>query len=434
MATTAIIFNNNLKFHHKNSASPSLCIYAKKLEIKVPENQMPRISRIVNDFNYKEDDFKFFLKIWPNNINTIDYKGKKKEEKEEKKEDKVRNKWEQIKRNWIDNWSDECKALTYESKVYHLFDNLEEKHYTVTPLLSDGFGIKMTQIAYLFNYENTNPNYTLFEYIFCKWLIDPRQPSNIFNYDNELKEITNLTEYDKKLFGFMVNNVTFNCIITPIIPEAETMHKVIINVSSYPDNLKKQIMEIFCKMFTNIVKGIKNLKDRGIAHNDLHSGNIFVQKELPDGKRNTFIYDYDRSYVKYLGDNPSLTNDPCQGYCKGGNCNIYDYWMDFHKILHYIFIGVSKNLKLLFLSILTNKKPDITFINYIRTLQLNSFFINPNTNCCWYFDTTTEYYKNKTVFETLYIDYNTLISRLESYNPSVSFGFINPILTDGFID
>ena len=54
----------------------------------------------------------------------------------------------------------------------------------------------------------------------------------------------------------------------------------------------------FCNIFVNVVKGIKNLKQRQIAHNDLHVGNIFVQ-QLPNNTYNTFIYDFDRSYYDF---------------------------------------------------------------------------------------------------------------------------------------
>ena len=57
-----VLFNNNFKFHHKNSASPSLCLYSKNINITRLENY-PSILNIINTLNYKDDDFKYFFKI-----------------------------------------------------------------------------------------------------------------------------------------------------------------------------------------------------------------------------------------------------------------------------------------------------------------------------------------------------------------------------------
>ena len=60
-----VLFNNNFKFNHKNNASPSLCFYAKNINITTLEDY-PSILNIINTLNYKDDDFKYFFKIWPN--------------------------------------------------------------------------------------------------------------------------------------------------------------------------------------------------------------------------------------------------------------------------------------------------------------------------------------------------------------------------------
>ena len=87
----------------------------------------------------------------------------------------------------------------------------------------------------------------------------------------------------------------------------------------------------------------------GLAHNDLHAGNVYVeQRDSPEVVTYVFgdndesvtfetkikikIFDFDRSYSKGLGDNPFLTN-----LCgMSGACNkvvkIKDLWKIFHGI------------------------------------------------------------------------------------------------------
>ena len=46
-----VLFNNNFKFHHKNSASPSLCLYSKNIG---STDDNPGIQNILNTLNYNE--------------------------------------------------------------------------------------------------------------------------------------------------------------------------------------------------------------------------------------------------------------------------------------------------------------------------------------------------------------------------------------------
>ena len=351
------VFNNNFKFHHKNSASPSLCIYAKNIDnVNLPN--APLIQNIITSLNYQSNDFKLFFKIWPNINNTIICT-----------DTQVNNRWLPIRDNWINRYGNECKALEYENKVYHLLDDVKQNpNYTVTPILSDSNNVKVENFAALFSFNSSNPDYNLFGYIFYKWLIDPdRIPNTNFNYNAASAEIPNLQPIENKLIMFILTNLTFSCIMTPVIPNPSTFERVMQNTNNFliANTSIKEVMNGFCDIFINVIKGIINLKDRHIAHNDLHAGNIFVSR-LSDNTVNTFIYDYDRSYATALGRNPILNSDICTNLCRAAQCNIYDNWLDFFKILHYIFISVQPRFKRLLLGIITNSpnKPFFYITNH----------------------------------------------------------------------
>lgn len=90
-----------------------------------------------------------------------------------------------------------------------------------------------------------------------------------------------------------------------------------------------------------VLSGLTAVEVLGVAHNDLHHGNIFVEKsskskleqfkiskdgeELTFGIRSNFrcaIYDWDRGYMKELGNNPIMEQDEklCQ---HNESCNKY---------------------------------------------------------------------------------------------------------------
>jgi hypothetical protein len=418
----AILFNNNFKFHHKNSASPSLCLYAKNINITQLENS-PAILNIINTLNYKDDDFKYFFKIWPN-INHTPVSD----------DHEVNKLWIPIKNMWVNNWDSECGGLEYEKKVYHLLDDVKrDENYTITPILCDSNKSKILDFASLLgNFKEGSENFELFIWIFIKWLKDPEEPSVYFNYKSELLKAQSLSYGDKKLINFISNNLTFSCIMTPAIMgnNVTTFKGVINNIEknlSSGTNLKT-VMNNFCDIFVNIVKGIKNLKQKHIAHNDLHYNNIFVQR-LPDNTYNTFIYDFDRSYSPALGNNPVLNDEICTGYCESTQCNRYDNWLDFFKILHYILDGISEpTVKVLFLNIITGNPIDFDFLPFITLIGKNADFTNPNTNCSWYWDDELKVFYIKEKVERLLINYDTVIQRLDAYRTQskLSFSFVAP--------
>ena len=420
-----ILFNNNFKFHHKNSASPSLCLYSKNINIFPSSliNNATSISTILNTLNYEQDDFKYFFKIWPTINRTIVCP-----------DDEVNKLWLPIRDMWVKNWTREWGALEYEKKVYHLLDGIKgADNYTITPILSDSNKFKISDFASLLgNFKESDKNFELFVWIFIKWLKDPRQPSKNFNYGLATIELQILSDTEKKLVKFIYDRLTFSCIMTPVImgdnvtnfkDVIDNVHEnLIINQTSI-----KTVMNNFCDIFVNIVKGIKNLKQRQIAHNDLHYNNIFVQR-LPDNTYNTFIYDFDRSYSPALGNNPVLNNEICTGYCESTQCNRYDNWLDFFKILHYILDGISEpTAKILFLNIITGNPIDFDFLPFITLIGKNADFTNPNTNCSWYWDDELKVFYIKEKVERLLINYDTVIQRLDTYRTQckLSFSFVS---------
>jgi hypothetical protein len=199
------------------------------------------------------------------------------------------------------------------------------------------------------------------------------------------------------------------------------------NISSGIDI--KTVMNNFCDIFVNVVKGIKNLKLRQthIAHNDLHCGNIFVQR-LSDNTYNTFIYDFDRSYDD-REDNPTLNDEICEGLCYATQCNRYDNWLDFFKILYYILFGISElPFQLLLLNIVTGNATDFDFVEFIETIGQSSTFTNPDNDCSWYWDDSSEQFATKEKFVKLLKNYDTVIQRLDSYRTQskLSFLFLSP--------
>jgi hypothetical protein len=419
-----VLFNNNFKFHHKNSASPSLCLYSKNIG---STDGNPGIQTILNTLNYKQDDFKYFFKIWPHINRTIICP-----------DNEVNKLWIPIRDMWVKKWSGEWGALEYEKKVYHLLDGIKgEDNYTVTPILSDSNKSKISDFAGLLgNFKEGDKNFELFVWIFIKWLKDPRQPSKNFNYGSANVEVEILSDTEKKLVKFIYDRLTFSCIMTPVIMgDNVTTFKGVIN-NSYENLIVdgtsiKIVMKNFCDIFVNVVKGIKNLKERNIAHNDLHYCNIFVQR-LPDDTYNTFIYDFDRSYSPTLGNNPLLNTDICKNLCRRTQCNMYDIWFDFFKILHYILNYSPEKFQILLLKIITGNPVNYNFDPFIELMEISSFFTTEDDTCSWYWNT-----QKLDEIKNLLNNYDTIIERLNAYRTgAVSFAFVAPDNKNGglFVD
>jgi hypothetical protein len=66
-----------------------------------------------------------------------------------------------------------------------------------------------------------------------------------------------------------------------------------------------------------------------------------------DEEKNPFVYDWDRSYCRHLGDNPILSNNVCESPCSSSQCNIFIATgrpIDLIKLLRYtITAGIDED-------------------------------------------------------------------------------------------
>ena len=422
------IFNNNFKFHHKNSSSPSLCIYAKNIyninddDNKTYITKTPEIEKIINIFypsqEYKDDnkdnDFKYFFKISPD-IDTLNIPH-------------IFNPFE----FWTTGLhKKQVEALKYENEIYRILQNKEHTpKYTLTPLLSDSKKFKINNFSKLLGI--TDPyEYNLFVYIFYIWLKDPNMPDIKFEYNIPYHK---MTLEDINIIQYIENNFTFSYIMTPLIPNANTFQDVMESVITSKINLNT-IMNNFCDIFSNIIRGISIINKKNITHNDLHSNNIFVVNLPNNHGINTFIYDYDRSYYEGYP-NPVLNNNTCVDPCASSQCNIYDYWLDFFKILHYTFRITSQPFKLLLLSIITDKNIENIeinklFLQFIDLMTHNQFLKygseKETGKCSWYWDNNEGIVYIRENIKKLLESYEKVIERLENSKKlfGASFGIVN---------
>ena len=175
----------------------------------------------------------------------------------------------------------------------------------------------------------------------------------IFNYKNR-PSITDITTSNKKVKEIvdaykneLKKKVNYGMIIT------EKSNGVVFSKWINTQIVNGKITDDGWKSIVQVVSALTALETLEVAHNDLHHGNIFVEeldgdvleqfkytyndKELGFGIRSNFrcaIYDWDRGYMKKLGDNPYLDdNEICKGYSQ---CNEYVPQREVTKFLIYI--------------------------------------------------------------------------------------------------
>ena len=104
-----------------------------------------------------------------------------------------------------------------------------------------------------------------------------------------------------------------------------------------------------------------------MVHNDLHAGNVFIEKlEKPvkrmyiingntvvvESRYTALIYDFDRAYVERLGRNSINEGEYCT---VGSQCNEYVENKDIIKILCYVYDKVPNELKKVLLELISDK-------------------------------------------------------------------------------
>lgn len=140
----------------------------------------------------------------------------------------------------------------------------------------------------------------------------------------------------------VLDHINYNILIT------EAVDNTTIKFSDYMSKIKDYALveNEFLTIFLQICIACYSMSLSKMNHNDIHSSNIFVST-LPapelftfviNGTEYTFttrhkvlIYDFDKSYVTRLGNNPIL-----DGICEYGQCNKFNEMLDIFKISCYL--------------------------------------------------------------------------------------------------
>jgi hypothetical protein len=415
------MFNNdNIKLTLKNSMSPTILLHSKQLSSSANKTYTDKIFKSV-EFS----DYKYFLKMWP----VIDHT--------------IVQSLGDIGKVWEPRIS-QCLALDYEKNIYEKIrqagfderkssgiDESEEYSEYTLPLLLSSNGLLLKDYASVLNY--TTSDYELFEWVFFNYLKDPRYPSIHFDLATENKLMVEFKKDAKniQIINSLFQTIRFKCIITVSVNSVtlhnklEELNKVFdrnnpvyptltSNIDTeYVDSIKELI-----SIFIGIVLGLKTLKRSSIVHNDLHTGNIFVPRKITMDVYQTFIYDYDRSYTKSLGNNPYLDSNFCDSdnLCSKANCNIYDEWLDFFKILGGIFNEINPTVRDIIFKVLTEipNMPPNEHYRFITTIQLPFLYDNYD-KCCWYYNASNINHDVKSTMIKALVDYDAIINKLSSY-------------------
>jgi len=221
--------------------------------------------------------------------------------------------------NLYDDLDNAIDGLMYESNVYKL---------VITPLVDlkicPNF-IRCIGVGKLCSYDDLfkmldNHYYTKNKKLRSKIIKKRLKRSinnNILNYhaDNYgfSEESNNKNYISSKFQNFDITKIKFNIILTETFDNIISFHDLLVSDYVQEINIFNILFQIFCACYSLILsKGV---------HNDLHTGNImirplnkpitlvyFINKKKYVIKVNylVHIYDFDRSYVKKIGNNKSL--------------------------------------------------------------------------------------------------------------------------------
>lgn len=121
-----------------------------------------------------------------------------------------------------------------------------------------------------------------------------------------------------------------------------------------PPKLDKLIKE-FYKILFQITQGCLAMFTVEMVHNDLHSGNVFIehipktdvqyiigqQVYIMETTHKIKIYDFDHSYVKDIGPNKMLDINLCED---AGECNTISQHRDMNRVLNNILLSLWENI------------------------------------------------------------------------------------------
>jgi hypothetical protein len=166
----------------------------------------------------------------------------------------------------------------------------------------------------------------------------------------------------------------YNMILNEQIPKGS------IKFTNFLRNNNNQKMPFFLPIIFQIFTACYAMSLSKMVHNDLHSGNIFIEQLDKEDvfeycinnnrykiktKYKVFLYDFDRSYVERFGDNEFLTYTVCNN---NSQCNIYIENKDILKILCYINsrLDSNNNISMLLSTITDNKEKLGELLNEYR--------------------------------------------------------------------
>jgi hypothetical protein len=226
-------------------------------------------------------------------------------------------------------------------------------------------------------------------------------------------KIDNISKYNKmpKL------NYRYNMILNEQISKHSTkLTRLLQNTYTYAD--PKDFGKILFPIIFQIAVACYSMSLSKMVHNDLHSGNIFVE-QLSDpvtsiyvinNKKYTiksefkvYLYDFDRSYCERFGNNPLLTGDKCE---YNSQCNEYIENKDFIKSMCYFY----KNLGLDFF-----KK--LSFI-LLKDIKFEKTLIDMYDLDCFF--QSIDQANQETYFKTNFNDMNTIIKKIADFLPMES--------------
>jgi hypothetical protein len=253
----------------------------------------------------------------------------------------------------------ELAALNYELQIYRdIITNIMNKKIcsNFVKYLDSGYRCSYND---LFNFLKNNTEYD--GSMLSDEQISKNLNRNIYIMSKGLRNRPSIQEDTKMPFKLnsedirQIKTYKFNMILTENIkPPSLTLFEWIVQQNFFK-NPSEYILEEFWNILFQICYGCYCMSLSKLVHNDLHSGNIFIQNlKLPieiiyivnnipviiRTRYKAVIYDFDRGYIKSRGKNPINDGNNC---IRGSQCNTYIENIDITKILCYVYGSLSNN-------------------------------------------------------------------------------------------
>lgn len=259
-----------------------------------------------------------------------------------------------------DKYKKNIKGLQYELLVYK---------NVIKPLIDNN--ISPNFIRYLGSGIECNEN-DLFKILSGNMMLDEDEIKenlrrNLLYIISGKSDRPAINFFSKKSFDTIYNDkVTYNMIM------AEMISPRTVSLSNLLDTKQMKNHPEFWNILFQCILACYSMSLAKMVHNDLHAGNIWVEHMKEEvvitylindtcysfkTKYKIMLYDFDRSYVINLNNNPSLLpND--KGKCfKNNQCNQFIPNKDMVKVIFYFYIysGINNTEKNKLLNLLTCK-------------------------------------------------------------------------------